>query len=148
MFNVFSGHELKAPMRNVFQIDHPETYTCRMWRYNPGKGELAFFVTRDTMSQITHRDFYLVFDDVRYFAGPTFWKGADFCTASLKDYSRLMLRLKSKDKLSTTELNEAPPLASKVAGRLFLLDTPNVQVRIVSNQVTMTDNLFKMDART
>ena len=69
----FNFLDIPHGTENVFNLDDPSSYYCRVFRYHISHSGLCIQLIREG-----HDNLYLDFAGVQYFEFPQFWKGANF----------------------------------------------------------------------
>lgn len=122
----WSGREFDFDTRNVFGFDAPEKYTCSINAYDAERNRLSVSVNGSNGC-------LLIFTGMRYFEGPFYWKGANFCTGSAEATTRLVHLLASPEFLDEDALNAIRPFSSDFTPRLFVVETVNFSVKIIAS---------------
>jgi hypothetical protein len=140
MRNLLSCSTFDAPANNVLQIEQPEIYSCRVFRYQVGHSVLIISLKTKEVPE-PFDNFYLVFESVKYFSGPMWWRGANFCTGTLDEYGQLLHKIQTPTPLSEQDLPETYNLDKSTGGRLLIVETPNLQVKLIAQLVTITNDI-------
>lgn len=136
----FNISNMKAPCENVFDIKNPDLYHCRVAKYEQGHS-VMHIALRSLEIGDANPNFYLVFEDVKYFEGPMIWEGANFCTVSLEEYGKYIEKIQSREKVVDSQASLLLDFQMPIPGRLFVVNTPNLQIKLISNIVTLTDDI-------
>jgi hypothetical protein len=113
---------------NIFNIKTPQLYRCHVYRYH---STLSRLYVRAFKGAAQDPAFYLLFSDVGYFEGPMNWQGVQFRLAPTNKCLALMQRSAMLEGVSVDMLAALGEIA-----RLYVLDLPQAQVRIVAGQAT------------
>lgn len=135
----FNISHMKAPCQNVFDIVRPDLYHCRVTKYEQGHSVMYIALRTQEIGFDPH--FYLMFEDVQYFEGPMMWEGANFCTASLEEYGVYLEKIQQREKVVDSQTSLLLDFQMPIPGRLFVVNTPNLQIKLISSIVSLTDSL-------
>jgi hypothetical protein len=129
--------EMPAPFENIFGIDNPEEYGCRIFHYQ--QGHSVMIVRLEKGGDAAGTELYLVFESVMYFQGYLGWTGANFCTAPIEEYMSLML--KASEQVSQNELKYIEQDMSSIPGRLFTVSAKEGVIKLIANTATLSDDI-------
>jgi len=71
---------------NILNLEHPDTYQCRMLFYDCGHSRMILSLTRPKSSFADHSNSYLLLDGVSHYEGPLAWTGANFIKGDIVEY--------------------------------------------------------------
>jgi hypothetical protein len=129
---IISASQILVPSENVLGLENPENYSCRVWRYQVGHSVMLVELHSDDAAEFS--PLYAIFEPVRYYQGSMGWQGANFCTTPLKETASLLASLQGVKGDTDFELS------ANVGIKLFVVNSGNVQIRIVANWITLTDD--------
>ena len=123
---------MDSVINNVFKIADAETYSCVIRGYTSGHSQM--FMQLYQSPPESKNAFYLIFETVLYFEGPMSWHKADFRTGTYRECSEVMDLLRRggltiPDQMVDAYLNKY---------QLFVLEDPNLRVRIFAERVYRT----------
>jgi hypothetical protein len=121
---------------NVLELETPERYSCRVWRYAAGHSRLAIALNQDDAN--SYDPIYAIFEAVDYFEGIMSWKGANLKAASREE------SIKQKMNIQGTPIAKLPELPYTLPMRLFTFDAANVQIKILASLLTLTDDISSL----
>ncbi len=115
-----------------FHIDDPSLYYCSILRYLRPHRQLVISVNekKDNPEAI----FYLGFEGVWYFQGPTNWQGSDFELAEVDERRKLLQR-----GFLEVEENQIEVVAS--LHQLFVLHKPKFNIEILAGSCIILKEL-------
>jgi len=117
------------PSNNIFGLSEPNDCQCRILEYAMGHSQLLVRVTTSSSADVNAGEVMcLGFEGVLYFEGPMWWQGADFRIGTRDEHLAILERANKSD----FEGNGGNSEYALRMYRLFVLDRPNTQVRIVA----------------
>jgi hypothetical protein len=117
------------PSSNIFGLLEPNDRQCRVLGYVMGHSQLFVRVSMPPGVDVdTDEIMCLGFEGVLYFEGPMWWQGADFRIGTREEHLAILKRANKSD----FEGNGEDAEYALRMYRLFVLDRPNTQVRIVA----------------
>ena len=121
---------------SVFEITNARLYRCQVYRYFSGLSRLylSIFKPKQTVPA-----FYLLFSDVAYFEGPVNWQSVDFYIGASEDCLDLLLQTGIIGP-AVLQFPDAYATITDTA-RLYLVDTPNSQIRIIASSAARLDSV-------
>ncbi len=140
MKKIFWGEDIHLAEKNIFDLQNSESLVCQVELYRASHKTLIILVQDTSQTQDKAKRFYLVFSPVDYFEGPTSWKGGNFYAGPLSEYVNIIYKSQSLNEIPD-ELLQNVSDAYSTSGRLFIVDTPNLQVRFTANEVILTDDI-------
>jgi hypothetical protein len=117
--------ELTHGMTNVFALEKPEQYLCRL---SVGSNDLTTFGS--IWLRGAEDDLYIALTDIRYLQGSIIWRGANFETASQVECYQLLTQIGLE-------------IPEKFSPRYYLLkaETPDGSIRILTLRAFLTSDL-------
>ena len=109
------------PIDNVFNIDNPEQYLCKIGQYQASLSRLEIVVATQRGFQVVYR---IIFNGLIYLDAPTRWKDANFCVATPKECVELAHSFEAYQNLAPDNVLEHLVL--------YTVDTHDRQVRILA----------------
>lgn len=121
---------------SVFKITDSRQYRCQVYRYFSGLSRLYLSVFKPNQAAPA---FYILFSDVAYFEGPVNWQSVDFYIGASEDCLDLLL----KTGIIGPAVLQFPNAYATItdAVRLYLVDTPNSQIRIIASSAARLDSV-------
>jgi len=87
----------------------------------------------------TEDKYYVTFENLLYFAGPTAWKGANFRIGSMLDYFILLDKIEIDKKTDQLEIPTEETLSHpNIPGRIIILDATNMQLKLIAYSIILT----------
>jgi hypothetical protein len=124
------GHKMTLPSSgSILKIQDPQSFWCRVWGYTFGHSEMAV----EARPKTDIEGFFLLFTDVRYFAGPLQWYGVDFRVGTAEEQDAIYRRYHRR-----FEGKEADPLLRQLYG-LYVIDQPGQRVEILSGGMLISE---------
>lgn len=117
---------MKIPLSNIFDVVEPRLYRCRILGY-VGSHSLMFIEVSRILSELDET-FYLGFEEVLYFEGPTIWQNVDFHLGTGNEISRIVELLYKGTIKDLTKYRES--LLDRYS--LFVLESSDTRVRILA----------------
>jgi len=134
--------------KNVFDIDNPDDYSCKVAFYVLSHQQLYLSVGKINSINGTIEWFYIAFSGVVYFEGPTTWSSANFTISSRDDKQQLVNQIEG--------LREVVEESDDIVLNLYSLYTiastkdyePDVKVKILAQSANLIseedlEKLFK-----
>ena len=114
---------------NIFGLANPQTCRCRVLGYIMGHSQLYVSVSMPSNIGVNANEaLCLAFEGVLYYEGPMWWQGADIRIGTRDEQLEILKRVNKSDFESTGDNDEY----ALQKYRLFILDGPDAQVRIVA----------------
>jgi hypothetical protein len=152
MMKIFSSADIAPNSTNIFNIPESENYSCRVMQYVASHSKLVIMLHHRLKTGMPFNGVYLIFTFVLYFEGPFWWEGANFCSASREELVRLQMQIHARQKINEQQIHSIIASSNSTAECLFLVQTANLTVKILSSQVILTQeppqglpNLFRRD---
>ena len=128
--------QLPDNAENVLELETPERYSCRVWRYAAGHSRLAIALNQDDANSYDPN--YAIFETVEYFEDIMSWQGANLKVASREE------SVKQKMNIQGTPIAKLPELPYTLPMRLFTFDVANVQIKILASLLTLTNDISSL----
>ena len=121
----------------VLDLKAPQLYRCQVYRYFSGLSRLYLSIFKP--NQTAAPAFYILFSDVAYFEGPVNWQSVDFYIGASEDCLDLLL----KTGIIGPAVLQFPDAYATItdAARLYLVDTPHSQIRIIASSAARLDSV-------
>ena len=117
---------------NIFPLKESDEYSCHVFTYELGHSGLYIGVSHRTRP--TETAFYLYFTDVRYFQCPVSWSGLGFeMLEDAQEHLNILTELRC--------FKAYPKDFLLRATKVYLIDTPHLDVKIVAGEVEQTQLL-------
>jgi len=120
--SIWQPHQTKFGNQLDFKIDDPSLYHCVIFRYIQGHRELVIAVNKHSDPETV---FYLVFESVWYFQGPTSWQGIDFEFADINELKVLLRKV-----FLNIEDNMVDGFSQLYA--LYVIHNPEITIQILA----------------
>lgn len=131
----FQLSKMQAEAKNIFELDAPDEYHCRVERYRKCHSWLAIGAHKKTDSE--YRPVFMLFGGVRYFEGPMWWDSANFCLAPFSEYIAVLSRCEHRS-LRDAEADVA--WQENLPGNLIIVRSDKMVVKIVAHLLALTDD--------
>jgi hypothetical protein len=137
MIKHFSMLTLKAPLENLFELETPDSYQCRVFRYELGHSWMT--ISAHDKNAKEWKPLYIHLGAVRYFEGPMWWEGANFCVAPIAEYLDVCGKVEGIEVVN--QRNESISIIDDLvfSERLFTFKTNSIVVKIIASFLTVTD---------
>ena len=137
MIKNLSISNMRAEAQNIFEIDNPDEYLCRVHMYQKSHSWLSIEAHRKIANE--YKPIFMKFGAVRYFEGPMWWEGANFYIASLAEYIELLGKFEDQMIINAYASLQSQNPEKDMAGHLFVAKTNSAVVKIVADLLTLTD---------
>jgi len=101
MSSIYTDKNIKFPIKNVFEIDQAEIYSCIISSYSASLSRLEVTIALMPGFNIVYK---IVFNGVKYINIPTEWNAVNFDVASPADCIRVARRLPRYNSLPDSEI--------------------------------------------
>lgn len=120
----------------LFSIPTPQLYRCHIHHYH---SRISRLYIRCFKGAAAEPAFYLLFADVGYIDAPVNWQGVGFYQAADDHCLTLMAKLGLIDPAFLQDAETRAALAE--SAHLYLLDTPQTQIRIIAGAASKLDSV-------
>lgn len=102
---------------NLLHLEPPlSSYSCSVRRYYSGHSTMFIELVDTTQKKAT----YLLFDQVKFFSGPFYWRGADFQLGQHEECVKILRQIGLTNELMYPIFN------------FFLIPTDEVEIKIIA----------------
>ncbi len=114
-----------------FNVDDPASYNCVIYKYSQGHRVLVIAVRKQNDPEIA---FYMGFEGVWYFQGPTSWDSIDFELSGIDERKALL-----REGFMKIEENLMDAFAQQYI--LFVLQKPSFKIRILAGMCVILKDI-------
>ena len=112
-------------LAELVDIQDKDRYECLVGKYEIGHSQMTILARK--LSSTTRSNYYVIFEDVRYFSGPFRWMGFEFSIGTREECKQILVR---------TKLYSADPsLLEKTSMKLFKVNLGEEVVKIIAGDV-------------
>ena len=124
MAKYYSDSTAVYPIDNVFGVENPDSYECRVKRYDSRLSYLEIYMRPLDQSSLPESFFSFVFNAVEYFEGTMTWIGANFRIASPAECIHIARKMPYQHKMSDQEILDFYDL--------YVVETNQLQIKILA----------------
>ena len=128
---------MKIDFKDVFSIENPDEYFCRVQSYHTSD-PLSFMYVFVHPPNEPQKKFVILFNYVRYFAGPMTWAGANFKIAHYDDCATILKRIPGfQDYPDENQAKASGAISRNKHYKMYLTGSNKLEVKIIALSATI-----------